>query len=166
MGFTVCVTTASATPLHVDRRVAAFLRKFLRSVGRMGRASFSANLAAAVANTLRDDHNLAEEVQRVAGEIASRQYVWDRAEQQAAAMRGIEQSEFCGWAKRTLLGEGRRALCVHAHEGSLTPEQAASQPVPNGAVNVPHEGAGQFRAKLQVYRQVERAMPAVQVQGQ
>ena len=130
----------------------------------MGHAAFSANLAAAVANTLRDDHNLAEEVQRVVEEIASRQYVWDRAEQQAAAMRDIEQSEFCGWAKRTLLGEGRRSLSVHAHEGAMAQEQAASQPTPDGAVDVPHEGAGRFRAGLQVYRQVERPMPAVQVQ--
>eukprot|EP00966_Prymnesium_polylepis_P013810 318524-Prymnesium_polylepis.1 len=110
MGFTICVTSASATPLHIENRTALFLQKFVRSLGKMSRATFAANVEAAAANTLRDDHNLAEEVQRGLEEISSRQYVWDRAELQAAAMRALEQPELCGWAKRVLLGEDRRSL--------------------------------------------------------
>ena len=155
MGFCISVTSATATPLYIERRATAFVQRFLRTLGRMRRAAFATNVEAAAANKLLDDHNLAEEMQRGLVEIESRQYCWDRAEQEAAAIRAVSLAELCAWAKENLLGAARHALSVHSHEGSIA--QPENQPMAEGGVAV--NDAAAFKANLPIFRRADRPMP-------
>ena len=131
-------------------------RRFLPFLSRMSKQTFLTNVEACAANKLREDHNLAEEMQRSLAEIESRQYCWDRAERETAALRAVTQAELCSWAKHSLLGEGRRALSIYSHEGSVgNPDE---QPMAAGATAV---GAG-FKAKLQLYRRPDQPLPPVE----
>ena len=157
MGFVIAVTSATHTPRHIEARVEAFLaRRFLPFLSRMSKQTFLTNVEACAANKLREDHNLAEEMQRSLAEIESRQYCWDRAEREAAALRAVTQAELCSWAKHSLLGEGRRALSIYSHEGSVG--NPGEQPMAAGATAV---GAG-FKAKLQLYRRPDQPLPPVE----
>lgn len=69
VGFTIYVTSASASPVKIEERAARFLRKYLKSLARMSAATYAANVSSAVANTLRDDHSLQEEAQKDLSEI-------------------------------------------------------------------------------------------------
>ena len=100
---------------------------------------------------------MAEESDRVLGEIESRQYVWDRAEREAAAMRAISQSELVGWAKGALLKEGIKALSIHAYEGAVT--KPAEQKQPPNAIAVTATDA--FKAALNVHRHAHKPLPQV-----
>jgi hypothetical protein len=59
LGFAIAVTSASATPDHVEARAMRFLRSFVPSIGRMRKASYAANVAACVSSFLCDDTSLA-----------------------------------------------------------------------------------------------------------
>jgi insulysin len=157
MGFVIAVTSATHKPTHIEGRAMAFLGRFLPVLGRMPRATYASNVEAAAANKLRDDHNLADEVQRALSEIESRQYAWDRAEREADAMRTVSQPDLCAWARRMLLGDGKRMLSIHSHEGSIA--QPEEQPLPNGATAVAAPAA--FKKPLQVHRRVDKPLPAL-----
>ena len=109
--------------------------------------------------SVRDDHNLSEEVQRYLSEIESRQYMFDRAEREAAELSALTQAELCGWAKSMLLGDGRRALCVHSHEGAIS--KPHEQPMPEGATRLV-EGVAEFKRGLSIYRRPDLPMPKLQ----
>ena len=162
MGVVIAVTSATHTPAHIEGRVEAFLGRFLPSLGRMRRAAYTANVEAAVANKLRDDHNLGDEVQRALGEIEGRQYTWDRAEREAEAMRAVSQADLCAWARRVLLGDGRRMLSIHSHEGSVDKPEA--QPLPGGATAVVTPAA--FKEPLKVHRRLDNPLPALAIVAQ
>jgi hypothetical protein len=102
--------------------------------------------------------SLAEETDRLLAEIQSRQYVWDRAEREAAAMRTLAQAELCAWAREALLGAGARSLSVHAHEGSVSAPTA--QPTPPGSTRV--DEPVKWKAGLRVYRKADRPLPDVE----
>ena len=76
MGFVIAVTSATHTPRHIEARVEAFLaRRFLPFLSRMRKQTFLTNVEACAANKLREDHNLAEEMQRSARDVAAAQRV-------------------------------------------------------------------------------------------
>ena len=119
-------------------------------------AVFGANVEAAVANKLRDDVNLSDEARRLVGEIASEQFVFDRAECEVAEMRKITHAELVVWARQVLLQEEARRLSVHAYKGCLK-GAVADEPLPLGAIKVTH--AREFRAPLAVHHEKRRALP-------
>ena len=157
LGFAISVTTASATPKHVETRAMRFLRTWVPTIGKMRPSEYAANVAACVSYLLRDDRNAAEESDRNLAEIESRQYVWDRAEREASAMRAISQAELAAWAKDVLLREDARGLSIHAHEGSV--DKPAEQPMPDGATAIDEPDG--WKAPLAVVRQRDRALPSV-----
>lgn len=91
----------------------------------------------------------------------SAEYVWDRAEREAAAMRRLTQAELCAWAKHALLREDAKVLSIHAHDGSVAnPDE---QPPPPAAVPVGVPTA--WKAGLPVSRQADLSLPPVDDRG-
>ena len=163
LGFAIDVTPGQASPAHVEARAMRFLRRFLPTIGRMRPATYAANVSACVSSMLRDDHSLADESDRLLAEIASRQYVFDRAEREAAAMRSVTQAELATWARSALLREGTRSLSIHAHEGAVTEPHALPAPrTPSGVVAaVALAQPEAFKAGLPIWRQADQPMPSV-----
>lgn len=61
----------------------------------------------------QDDHNILEEAERYFSEIATFQYVFDRAEQEAAEMGRVSQADLVEFLSDSLRGDSKRALrCV------------------------------------------------------
>lgn len=161
LGFCISVTTGTASPAHVETRVMRFLRRFVPSIGRLTAAAYASNVAACASRMLRDDTNLAEEADRVLAEIESRQYAWDRAEREAAAVSRISRAELVAWAHGVLLNPETRGLSVHAHEGAVA--QPAEQPAPVHATAVGDAAA--FKAGLKVYRLPDQPLPCQAAEG-
>jgi len=166
VGFTIYVTSASASPVKIEERAARFLRKYLKSLARMSAATYAANVSSAVANTLRDDHSLQEEAQKDLSEIQARQYCWDRAEREVSEMQKLGQTDFVAWACRGLLraseASGVRMLSVHSHAGSVTAPGA--EPIPKSTVAITDIDA--FRGGLQAYHRRDQPLPLVVPRGQ
>lgn len=156
LGFAITLTSAHASPCKLEARSLRFVGAFVRSLARMTPAVFGANVEAAVANKLRDDVNLSDEARRLVGEIASEQFVFDRAECEVAEMRKITHAELVVWARQVLLQEEARRLSVHAYKGCLK-GAVADEPLPLGAIKVTH--AREFRAPLAVHHEKRRALP-------
>ena len=111
-------------------------------------------MQAAVANRLIDDRNLGDESARLVAEIETEQYLFDRAELEAEAMRALSQAELATWARQVLLKDAGR-LSVHAHRGSVgAPDE---EPLPPGAAACePHA----FRAERDVFHRELQPLPA------
>ena len=101
------VVSAKFDPAYIEAQVASFLKAWLQKLARMPPDEFKRNVEAAVANRLRDDHNLGEEAQRLFAEVENRQYRFDRADREAVAMRATSTRELHSWAHTALL-PGRR----------------------------------------------------------
>jgi hypothetical protein len=90
------------------------------------------------------------------GEIASEQFIFDRAEREAAEMRKITHAELVAWARQVLLQKEARGLSVHAYKGCLK-GAVADEPLPPGAIEV--TCASEFRAPLAMHHEKRRALP-------
>ena len=82
-------------------------------------AEYESNVRAAVANKLLADKTIEDLAQRYWFEIDMRLYRFERAEEEAAAMRGVKQAELVRWMKACLLSKHARRLnsVVHARAG-------------------------------------------------
>lgn len=156
LGFAITLTSAHASPCKLEARSLRFVGSFVRSLARMAPEAFQANVEAAVANKLRDDVNLSDEARRLVGEIASEQFIFDRAEREAAEMRKITHAELVAWARQVLLQKEARGLSVHAYKGCLK-GAVADEPLPPGAIEV--TCASEFRAPLAMHHEKRRALP-------
>ena len=146
---------------QIEERALAFVDGFAqRTLPKMRAAQYTATLEATVANMLRDDHSLEDEYSRYQPEIETRQYVWDRAQREAAGMRAITQGELAAWAKQSLLGDGVGRLSIHVHQGTcVNPDEMPMAAGGARATPISAEGREAFKAGLKVYRQPEKAMP-------
>ena len=158
LGFAITVTSAVASPSKAEARAHRFVGRFLKTLGAMRPATFGANVDAAVANKLRDDVNLADESARIIDEIHSQQFIFDRAEREAAAMRGVTHAALVAWARKVLLKEDARRLSVHAHKGRL-PHAPEHEPLPPDASAA--GTAREFREVLDVYLRELHPLPMV-----
>ena len=163
LGFEVQVTSSSATPAHIEERALAFLDGFVhRKLPKMRAAQYTATLEATVANMLRDDLSLDDEYSRYQPEIETRQYVWDRAQREAAEMRNVTQGELAAWARQSLLGDGRSGPAEHPCAPGHVRQPggyAYGRGGGAGATPIAVEGREAFKARLKVFRQPEKAMP-------
>lgn len=115
LGFAIQVVTATHTPLQVEAAIVAFLGTFLESIEAMDEATFASNVDAVVATKLQADQSIVDEAARFFPEVENGLLCFDRAEQEAAAMRTIEQEDFVTWLRRTVAPGGPecRRLSIH-----------------------------------------------------
>ena len=130
-------------------------------------AEYAANVRAAVANRLLADKTIEDEANRFWHEITMRQYVFERAEAEAAAMRAVGQPELARWARTLLLSDDARRLCVVVQPSmgvAAAPPPAAgaaadadAPPTPSVRVIDPEA----FAASAPLHPRIEHALPAV-----
>mmetsp|Transcript_41353 Transcript_41353/g.94825 ORF Transcript_41353/g.94825 Transcript_41353/m.94825 type:complete len:296 (+) Transcript_41353:3-890(+) len=115
LGFCIGVVSATHSPTSIEDSVSKFLVEFVDFVKNMPAAEYKKNIDSAVENKLQDDHNMLEEAERFFSEIGSFQYVFDRAEKEAAEMAVVEQAELVTWVHSSFLSESKRVLSVHVY---------------------------------------------------
>ncbi|CAM9681173.1 unnamed protein product [Choristocarpus tenellus] len=122
---------------------------------------FKKNVMAVVDRLLEKDKNLSEETSRYWDEISSRTYRFDRAKEEASAVRSCTKSGMLSFLDLHLLpgGAGRRKLSVWVH-GNQHPvdevEEAHSGVV--GAVEKVEE-TGDVVVHVGNYAEFKRSMP-------
>ena len=132
LGFVVYLVSATHAAAQLEAAARAFLAEWVPTLASMAPAACARNVAAAAANKLIDDHNLGDEASRYFSEIKAQQYMWGRAEAEAAAMRKLDQAEFAAWAADVLCRRPRR-LSVHVRPPK---GDAADAALPEGARRV------------------------------
>ncbi len=154
LGFTISLVSATHTPLQMEEAVSEFLVKFLDSLDIMSAEAYSRNVEACVQKKLQEDHNVNDEFQRHGSEIEDRQFLFDRLEREAAALRTIDQQDLTVWARNGLLrlGEGSSCLSVHVYKKGV-----AVSPPPGGCA--PVACAEMFKAGLLARIPAERPTP-------
>ena len=156
LGFAITITSAHASPCHMEARAHRFVGRFLQALSVMPAAVFHSNREAAVANRLRDDVNLSDESARIVNEIHSEQYCFDRAEREAAEMRGVTQPQLVAWARQALLHTEQHRLSVHAYRGSLDHSPSDEKLPPRTSAIAQ---AAEFRRGLEAHRRERKPLP-------
>lgn len=120
-----------------------------------------------MANKLQEDHSASEEAQRYFAEVESRQFIFDRAEQEAAQMRALPHSALLAWVRDTIIPGGKacKRLSVFVHPGKDAPAgpgQAGAgwAPLPAGAFEV--SSLEEFKASLRQYKHEARPVPPLE----
>jgi len=160
LGFVISIVSATHAPLALEAAASAFLADFVASLEAMTASEFSRHVEAAVANRLQESRSIHEEAMRLFAEVESRQYVFDRADREAAALRATEQQPLAVWAREALLGASARRLSVHVHKGSEHADlDVATCPLPAGASRL--RDARAFKADLPTAAAPELPLPPV-----
>jgi secreted Zn-dependent insulinase-like peptidase len=155
LGFVVYLVSATHAAAQLEAAARAFLAEWVPTLASMAPAAYARNVAAAAANKLIDDHNLGDEASRYFSEIKAQQYMWGRAEAEAAAMRKLDQAEFAAWAADVLCERPRR-LSIHVRPPK---GDAADDALPEGARRV--DSAEAAREGLAVEPMAVEPLPEV-----
>eukprot|EP00967_Tisochrysis_lutea_P145904 scaffold274513_cov33-Tisochrysis_lutea.AAC.7 len=113
----------------------------------------------AITCKLQDDNSMLDEASRFFSEIETRQFIFDRAEREAAALRATTREDLAQWARDRLVGSSARRLSVHVLKGGEAVTNAASI---TGLVPIGEVGLDVFKAKLEAVPDPVRPWPKVE----
>uniref|UniRef100_A0A7S3BZL8 Coenzyme PQQ synthesis protein F-like C-terminal lobe domain-containing protein n=1 Tax=Haptolina ericina TaxID=156174 RepID=A0A7S3BZL8_9EUKA len=150
LGYVITVVSATHSPTEIEEAVLAFLETFTAGLTSMPAAEYKRNVEAAVANKLQDDHNMLEEADRYFSEVATFQYCFQRAEEEAEEMSAITRTEFASFVHDVFMGADARSLHVHVHKG-------ADEALPQGAVRV--SDVNSFKSGLPTHHPQHKPLP-------
>ena len=161
LGYLVSVVSATHGPQDIEARALAFVRSFVEGLATMPAKEYESNVRACVSNRLLSDKTIEDVCNRFWFEIEQRQYAFDRAEVEAAAMRSVTQADLASWAKAHLLATDARRLSVviEARTGPAA-EPAGSAGAASKASAVIDDPTA-FTASLKQVQRTQRALPAV-----
>ena len=165
LGFLISVVSQSHTPSDIESRALYFVRDFVDGLrDQMPATEYAANVRAASANRLLADKAIEDEASRFWHELASRQYHFERAEAEAAAMRAISQADLAKWAREMLLSADSRRLCIAvqpprgvAAEGAADDSNADTEAAPLASAQVTDPTA--FAMGMPLHPRIERPPP-------
>ncbi|KAG5324883.1 NRDC protein, partial [Pseudoatta argentina] len=115
LSITVHIEAHKYTTEHVDQRIEEFLKSFSKMLQVFPQEELNIIKETLIIRKLKQCSNgfLKNEIDRNWNEIMKRQYMFDRFEKEAHAIKNIKIKELREWFRRTLNGDDFRKLSLH-----------------------------------------------------